>query len=229
MGCELVLIGTSRADINKFEEPGAGPVSALVHHWSGAQSTDMSVRKKKMVAAQAYHEAGHAVVAHKFGYQVFRVSIVPKPDSTAHISWRHPINRSVISKLESGSEADLDRVRHRIEHAIIVFMAGALAQKRYNPRSDWRYGGSGAGRGEFLLKGSDDQQALELMSRVYEDEKVRAAYSRYLEARAEELVKRYWSRIERLAITLLDRETISGDIREAMMSDEIKKAISGTA
>jgi hypothetical protein len=41
-------------------------------------------------------------------------------------------------------------------------------------------------------------------------------------------VKRYWSWIERLAIALLDRETIS-DIREAMMSDEIKKAISGTA
>jgi uncharacterized protein YqfB (UPF0267 family) len=66
------------------------------------------------------------------------------------------------------------------------------------------------------------------MSRVYEDEKVRAAYSRYLEARAEELVKRYWSRIERLAIALLDRETIS-DIQEAMMLDEIKKVISGTA
>jgi hypothetical protein len=52
---------------------------------------------------------------------------------------------------------------------------------------------------------------------------------RYLEARTEALVKRYWPRIERLAIALLDRETISGDIREAMMPDEIKKAISGTA
>jgi len=194
----------------------------------------MSVRTKKTVAATrreavAYHEAGHAVVAHMLGYQVFRVSIVPKSDSTAHISWRHPINRSVMSNLEAGSEADLDRVRYRIDHAIIVSMAGALAQKRYNPRSGWRYGGSGAGRGEFLLKGSDDQQALELMVRVHEDEKVRAAYWRYLEARAEDLVKRYWSRIERLAITLLNRETISGDIREAMMPDEIKKAISGTA
>jgi len=59
----------------------------------------MSVRTKKTVAATrreavAYHEAGHAVVAHMLGYQVFRVSIVPKSDSTAHISWRHPINRS---------------------------------------------------------------------------------------------------------------------------------------
>jgi hypothetical protein len=64
---------------------------------------------------------------------------------------------------------------------------------------------------------------------VHGDEKVRAAYMRYLEARTEALVKRYWPRIERLAIALLDRETISGDIREAMMPDEIKKAISGTA
>jgi hypothetical protein len=191
----------------------------------------MSVRTKKMVAATreavAYHEAGHAVVAHMLGHQVRRVSIAPKSGSDGRVSWRNPINR-IISKLESGSEADLERVRYRIDHAIIVSMAGAFAQKRHNPRSGWRYAGSGAARGEFLLKGSDDQQALELMSRVYEDEKVRAAYSRYLEARAEELVKRYWSRIERLAIALLDRETIS-DIRVAMMSDEIKKAISGTA
>jgi hypothetical protein len=191
----------------------------------------MSVRTKKMVAATrreaaAYHEAAHAVVAHMLGYQVLRVSIAPKSDSTAHTLWRDPINRNVISKLEFGSEADIDRVRYRIDHAIIVYKAGALAQRRHNPRSGWRYGGSGAAHGEFLLKGSDDQQALALMSRVFEDEKVRAAYSRYLEARAEELVKRYWSRIERLAITLLDRETINGDIREAMMPDEIKKVIS---
>src|SRR5262249_43353306 len=95
-------------------------------------------------------------------------------------------------------------------------MAGALAQKRHNRRSDWGYSGSGAARGEvLLLKGSDDQQ-------VYEGEKVRAAYEHYREARAEDLVKRHWPQIERLAITLLDRETISGE-------DEIKKAISGTA
>jgi hypothetical protein len=52
------------------------------------------------------------------GYQVQRVSISPKPGSAGHGSWRNPINRSVISKLEYGREADLDRVRHRIDHAI---------------------------------------------------------------------------------------------------------------
>ena len=154
-----------------------------------------------------YHEAGHAVVAHMLGYKVLRVSIAPKAGSYGHVSWRDPINRRVVRMFESGSEADLDSVRHRIDHAIIVRMAGALAQKRHNPRSGWRYGGSGAAPGEFLLKGSDDQQALELASRVHEGEKVRAAYMRYLEARAEALVKRYWSRIEQLAITLLERET----------------------
>ena len=83
----------------------------------------MSVRTKKTVAATrreavAYHEAGHAVVAHMLGYEVRRVSIAPKSGSEGHVSWRHPVNRSVISKLEYGSEADLDRVRHHIDHAI---------------------------------------------------------------------------------------------------------------
>src|SRR6516225_911173 len=118
----------------------------------------MSVRTKKTVAATrreaiAYHEAGHAVVAHMLGYQVLRVSIASKSGSASHMSWRHPINRRVTSALD-GREADIDRVRPRIDHAIIVSMAGALAQKRHNPRSGWRYGGS-----------SDDLQARELMCR----------------------------------------------------------------
>jgi hypothetical protein len=194
---------------------------------------DMSVRTKKTVAATrrkaiAYHEAGHAVAAHRLGYEVMRVSIAPKSGSAGHVSWRNPIkNRSVISKLEYGSEADLDRVRHRIDHAIIVSMAGALAQKRHNPRSDWRYGGSGVARDDrFLLKGSDDQQALQLASQLHENEKVRAAYWRYLKARAEALVNHHWPEIEQLARALLHRETISGDdIHEAMMTDAIRKAL----
>lgn len=181
----------------------------------------MSVRTKKTVAATrreaiAYHEAGHAVVAHMLGYQVDRVSIAPKVGSAGRMVWRHPTrNRSLREALEVGNEADIDRVRYCVDHELIVDMAGALAQKRHNPRSSWRYGGSGAARGEFLLKGSDDQLALELMCRVHEDEKVRDAYRRYLEARAEALVERYWDRIGWLAIALLERETISGDIREA--------------
>jgi len=185
----------------------------------------MRFRTKETVAARrreanAYHEAGHAVVAHMLGYEVLRVTIVPKAGSEGHVSWRHPINRRVSSKLEFGSEADIDKVRYRIDHAIIVSKAAALAQKRHNPRSGWRYAGSGAAPGEFLLKGSDDQQALEWASRVHEDdEKVREAYMRYLEARAEALVKHHWCRIERLAKKLLKCETVSG-------TDAIKEAIS---
>jgi hypothetical protein len=55
------------------------------------------------------------------------------------------------------------------------------------------------------------------------------SYWRYLETHAEALVKRHWSQIERPAITLLKREAVSGDIREAMMMDAIKEAISPTA
>jgi hypothetical protein len=46
----------------------------------------MSVRTKKTVDARrreavAYHEAGHAVVAHMLGYKVLRISIAPKAGS----------------------------------------------------------------------------------------------------------------------------------------------------
>jgi hypothetical protein len=171
----------------------------------------MTMARKTNDAAVAYHEAGHAVVARMLGHDVYSVSITSKRDSLGRTSWRNPINRRVRQMIEHGSEVDIDRVRHRIDHAVIVPMAGALAQKRHNPRSNWRYGGSGAQRGGLLLKGSDDQLALALLCRIHEVETVRDAYHRYLAARAQALVDQHWPRIERLAKALLQHNTIDGD------------------
>src|SRR5262249_10291347 len=155
-------------------------------------------------------EAGHAVVARMLGYKVQRVSI--GRGNEGHVSWKHPINRRTREALEFGSEEDIDRVRHRIEHEIIVCMAGVLAQKHHNSHSDWRYAGSGAERGDrFLLKGSDDQLALGLLYRLHEDQRVRKAHHQYLKARAQALVERHWLRIKRLAEALLQHGIIRGD------------------
>lgn len=72
----------------------------------------------KTRAIAAYHEAGHAVIAHKLGADVCRVSI--EDDS----------GRTQIKRLGRGVG--------RIERIILINLAGPYAQRRYAPRSRWR-------------------------------------------------------------------------------------------
>src|SRR5262249_40712380 len=99
--------------------------------------TSKTAAAERRRQAAAFHEAGHAVVAHMLEYKVFRISIAPKAGSEGHTSWRSPINKRVVDTLQSGSEADIDKVRYRIDHELIVAMAGALAQKRPQPALGW--------------------------------------------------------------------------------------------
>ena len=98
----------------------------------------MSVRTKTRREAVAYHGAGHAVVAHKLGYQVRRVSIAPKSGSAGHVSWRHPINRSVNSSAvakQTSTEYDIVLItrssflwpEHLLKNATTRAPAGATA------------------------------------------------------------------------------------------------------
>jgi hypothetical protein len=171
----------------------------------------------------AYHEAGHAVVALTLGYQVELVTIVPTAGSDGHVRWNNPTRRrSVREALEFGLQ--VERRRHLVEHEIIVNLAGSLAQRRHRPHSPWRRDAAGAKRGQFVAKGSDYQHALELVAWLHEgQQQVINTYSRYLEARAEALVNARWENIERLAVALLESETLKGDeVRMATLSPEAR-------
>ena len=72
----------------------------------------------KTRAIAVYHEAGHAVMAHKLGAKVCRVSI--EDDS----------GRTQIKRLGRGVG--------RTERIILINLAGPYAQRRYAPRSRWR-------------------------------------------------------------------------------------------
>jgi Peptidase family M41 len=65
----------------------------------------------------AYHEAGHAVVAHRVGYRVDVVSIVPKGASEGRTKLPNPMRRK---------DSELDRHRMWVEHAAIIALTTAL-------------------------------------------------------------------------------------------------------
>jgi hypothetical protein len=68
-------------------------------------------------------------------------------------------------------------------------IAGALAQKRYVPQSDWESAATGAAPDEFMHPKADDAKTLRLLDDVFGETKVSATYRNFLEARAEELVE----------------------------------------
>src|SRR5262249_16605329 len=101
--------------------------------------------------------------------------------------------------------------RGRVEDEVIIALAGPLAQRRHSPRSNWRFGGSGARAGQLLVRGTDFDQAADLIFRTYGNGDVAAAYWKFVEARTKGLVAGWWPWIEAVARALLKSETLSGD------------------
>jgi len=181
----------------------------------------------------AHHEAGHVVVALMLGYEVNSVTIVTDEDAEGRVVYETPLVEleKMLGGLDlsyiSPDDADGARMMQLVGHAIIVNFAGPLAQKRYDPESDWQEGATGAGDGELMHRGADMRLVLHLIEDVYGSGKVADTYFDYLEARAETSVERHWPSVERLAHTLLQRETLTGydEIQAAAADPAVLAAI----
>jgi hypothetical protein len=164
----------------------------------------------------AHHEAGHAVVALRLGYEVDSVTIAADEDAEGRVVYEGPIVE--LEKMLDGldpsyidpDDANGPRMMQLAGHAIIISLAGSLAQKRYDPESDWQEGATGAGEGELMHRGADMRGVLHLIEDVWGRGKVADTYYAHVEARAEALVEREWPDIVRLAHALIERETLTG-------------------
>ena len=136
----------------------------------------------------AYHEAGHAVVAHRLGVEVEHVTIVPDHTSRGHIT-----HGDLFCTHGRGSD------RANLERAIAICLAGPLAQawllRRYSER---RCGGRqdydcASGLARYLAGSAGEREFL-----------------RCQERRTHALVEQYWNEIELVARALLERDQLSG-------------------
>ncbi|QKC81546.1 hypothetical protein EB232_07700 [Mesorhizobium sp. NZP2077] len=151
--------------------------------------------------ATAYHEAGHAVAALTYGGHVRIVTIDPAHGATGSVAYDSPMRRL---------RPDLRITpagRMKIEAAIIIALAGEIAQRRHRPSSIRTWHG-----------GSDRELAADLALRIAGSGDSATALLKWLEVRAKDLVNNYWPSIERLAAALLDRSTLrDGEIVAAIM------------
>ena len=154
-----------------------------------ARSQPMKRLSQSQVEATAYHEAGHAVVAYVLGYKPQSVTIVPTVDAAGHILQANPLY---------GFQHDVDgsdEGRLRVESFMTICFAGPITQKHYNPRS-WR-----RTHGQW-----DYEKITELGLRVCGSSEQAAAFIRWREIVARDMVKTHWLRIQLVAGQLLERE-----------------------
>jgi hypothetical protein len=158
--------------------------------------------------AVAIHEGAHAAMHVYLGVPFKRVFI------------RHPKTRRAYVDCNDSSRlasnADLQRW---LEHDSIISFAGALAERRYAPRSNWRegLGYHPAGNGK-LYKGSDLSHINDNIRRLGMHHKPSiVAYKSMLAWRAATLVKRLWPQIRLIAAVLFEYETLTEDQVRALM------------
>ena len=158
-----------------------------------------------MLASTAYHEAGHAVVAWRLGLKINAISIVPSSDgSLGRIYHSNPL-RGIDLELNESM-----RARARAENAIMVFLAGPIAQRRFNPHGFRRYHAS-----------TDWEAAAKLLLRIAgESPKAARAYWTLLEEWTTGMVSSSWVEIETLAEAVLERQSLNASqIRRVIFDD----------
>ena len=181
----------------KGGQPGAseGLNSAQSLHGGAVASATgepaMTAAKLRRLEMVAYHEAGHAVIAWRNHIRFKHVTIVPvEGESLGHVrncgypSWFRP-------------DIELsDRIHMRVEHEILLDLAGQIAQAKFLGRRP-RWGME-----------SDDHSAVDMAYRLFDSPDTVDAYLKFCYERAKDLVNGQWPYIERLAQALLEKRTL---------------------
>lgn len=155
------------------------------------------------IAVAAYHEAGHAVMCHILGVRLKSISIGADELYGGETDHANPL------KAGKASDPDDIRARMRLEKAVMLCMAGPLAQEKFAPR------GPAADYGGVL----DFDDASTLAIRVFRSRKTATAYLNFVREWVSQQWERprIWAAVERLARALTKERKIAGRRADAII------------
>jgi hypothetical protein len=159
------------------------------------------------LAAIAYHEAGHAVLAYANGFGCQSVSIVPDTKSAGRFDAK-PIQQAV------RFDCEVDRQTERLARRIgVVFLAGFAAELRFTGSENWNGADDDRRRAFDLcmnLRGPEGE-----VSKLFEElvDEAKLAVGR----------TRKWVAIRRLAAALIERQEISGANAERLIGPILRR------
>jgi len=160
---------------------------------------------RRQLEATAYHEAGHAVAAIEMGFKVSSVSI--QPDEFSH---GRTVHNNPLYRMNLNSHDHSDRLRLRVERAVIIALAGPEAQQRFNPRSIHKHD----------VK-DDVDRVMRVLSEFTASNEELKAYFDLLRIRARQLIALRWDAVRRLSRALCERTALSGaETRRIITADD---------
>jgi len=149
------------------------------------------------IRAGAFHVAGHAVISIVQGLELHPPTLPVAGQHNGVVS----SGRLWSSRATHGLGEDIFRLYRNalLEKTARCYLAGRIAQRRYNPRSWRRHHDSG-----------DHQKATELLISAAEGSaRAGMAWLRLLRIQTEEMVERSWPAVETLADALVRRQILS--------------------
>ena len=153
--------------------------------------------------ATAYHEAGHAVMCHKLGYRVKRITIIPNGTSLGECTHEGVIRRNPEFDGSTG-------VRMQMEKVIMICLAGNIAQRMWRARSVRSHHAS-----------SDYQSAVDLALRINGTGSIATAHLRWLRLCTKQVIESSWQTVEALAADLLKEGSITINTKRPTISDPV--------
>jgi hypothetical protein len=154
---------------------------------------------ERMIEAErltAYHEAGHAVMAHLCGQQITEVEIVGDADRAGSV-------HSLSFPTDPAESDDPGAEREAIEKRLKCILAGTVAESMTSGRHGWDEACE------------DLDLAVRLAMPLVDDCEDVLPFLEELRARIEDDLRAHWPVIETLVSELLDRKSLSGvDVRK---------------
>jgi ATP-dependent Zn protease len=175
-------------------------------------ATRKPVRRISPAERAAYHEAGHAVAAFSLRRRFERASIVPDPATgkPGHVPF-------LLSQETQQTGPDVygeRRAEKRLEHAIVVHLAGMVALGILTGRRSWQ--------------GDDLDQARQLAEQRCGNGEEVGAYLRWLLVRTEDEMRFpvWWRMVESVAAELLKHREVAYAQAQWVMQAALQQPIS---
>ena len=139
----------------------------------------------------AYHEAGHALMAHLCGQQITEVEIVGDADHTGSV---HSLSFPPDSSSGDGPDAERDAIEQRLK----CVLAGTVAEAMTSGRMHW----------------DDTSEDLDLAVRLamplVEDCEMVLPFLNEIRSRIESDLRDHWGVVEAIASELLEQKSLPG-------------------